>query len=35
MDNPLREFAELLLNNALLRVPNQALVEKNPKGGKL
>jgi len=35
MDNQLREFEELLLDNALLKVPNQALVEKIPKGEKL
>jgi hypothetical protein len=31
MDNWLREFEELLLDNALLKVQNQALVDKNPK----
>jgi hypothetical protein len=31
MDNQLREFEELLLDNALLEVHNQALVDKNPK----
>jgi UDP-galactopyranose mutase len=35
MDNQLREFEELLLDNALLKVQNQALVEKNPKWEKL
>jgi hypothetical protein len=28
MDNQLKEFEELLLNNALLKVQNQALVKK-------
>jgi hypothetical protein len=31
MDNKLKEFEELLLDNALLKVQNQTLVEKNPK----
>ncbi len=31
MDNWLREFEELLLNNTLFKVQNQALVNKNPK----
>jgi hypothetical protein len=30
-DNQLRGFEELLLDNALLKVHNQALVDKNPK----
>jgi len=35
VDKQLREFEELLLDNALLKVPNQALVEKISKGEKL
>jgi hypothetical protein len=31
MDNWLKEFEELLLDNALLKVQNQTLVDKNPK----
>jgi hypothetical protein len=31
MDNRLKEFEELLLDNALLKVHNQTLVDKNPK----
>jgi hypothetical protein len=31
MDNQLKEFEELLLDNALLKVQNQTLVDKNPK----
>jgi hypothetical protein len=31
MDNRLKEFEELLLDNALFKVHNQALVDKNPK----
>jgi hypothetical protein len=31
MDNQLKEFKELLLDNALLKVQNQTLVDKNPK----
>jgi len=31
MDNRLREFEELLLDNALFKVQNQALVDNNPK----
>jgi hypothetical protein len=31
MDNRLREFEELLLDNALLKVQNQALANKNLK----
>jgi len=30
MDNLLKEFEELLLDNILLKVQNQALVDKNP-----
>jgi hypothetical protein len=30
MDNLLKEFEELLLDNTLLKVQNQALVDKNP-----
>ncbi len=38
MDNRLKEFDKLLLDNAFLKVQNHALVDKNPKwknGGKL
>jgi hypothetical protein len=31
MDNQLKEFEKLLLDNALLRVQNRTLAEKNPK----
>jgi len=31
VDNRLKEFEELLLDNALLKVQNQALVDNNPK----
>jgi len=31
MDNQLREFEELFLDNALFKVQNQALVDKNLK----
>jgi hypothetical protein len=31
MDNWLKEFEELLLDNALLKVHNQTLADKNPK----
>jgi len=31
MDNWLNDFEELLLDNALLKVQNQALEDKNPK----
>jgi hypothetical protein len=31
MDNQLREFEELLLDNALFKVQNQTLADKNPK----
>jgi hypothetical protein len=31
MDNQLRVFEELLLDNALFKVQNQALANKNPK----
>jgi hypothetical protein len=31
MSNRLKEFEELLLNNTLLNVQNQALGDKNPK----
>jgi hypothetical protein len=31
MDNQLREFEELLSNNALFNVQNQALANNNPK----
>jgi DNA-binding LytR/AlgR family response regulator len=31
MDNQLREFEKLLLDNAFFKVHNQALVDKNPK----
>jgi hypothetical protein len=31
MDNWLKEFEELFLDNDLLKVHNQALVDKNPK----
>jgi len=31
MDNRLKEFKESLLDNALLKVQNRALVDKNPK----
>jgi hypothetical protein len=31
MNNRLKEFEELLLDNTLLRVQNQALGDKNPK----
>jgi hypothetical protein len=30
MDNWLKEFEELILDNALLKVQNQTLVDKNP-----
>jgi hypothetical protein len=30
MDNLLKEFEELLLDNTLFKVQNQALVDKNP-----
>jgi hypothetical protein len=31
MDNRLKEFDKLLLDNAFFKVQNQALVDKNPK----
>jgi hypothetical protein len=31
MDNQLKEFEELILDNALLKVHNQTLIDKNPK----
>jgi hypothetical protein len=31
MNNKLKEFEELLLNNTLLKMHNQALGDKNPK----
>jgi hypothetical protein len=31
MDNRLKEFKELLMENALLKVQNQTLVDQNPK----
>jgi hypothetical protein len=31
MDNQLKEFEELLLDNALFKVLNQTLADKNPK----
>jgi hypothetical protein len=31
MDNWLKELEELLLDNALLKVQNQTMVDKNPK----
>lgn len=31
MDNRLKELEELLLDNALLKLQNQALIDKNPK----
>jgi hypothetical protein len=31
MDNRLKEFEELLLDNVLLKVQNHTLVDKNPK----
>ncbi len=34
MDNQLKEFRELLLDNALFKVLNQALADKNPKSKK-
>jgi hypothetical protein len=31
MDNRLKEFGELFLNNTLFKMQNQALAKKNPK----
>jgi hypothetical protein len=31
MDNQLKEFKKLLLDNALLKLQNQTLADKNPK----
>jgi hypothetical protein len=31
MENQLKEFEELLLDNALLKVKNQTLTDRNPK----